>query len=78
MKKILLIIIFSLGIFSVFAQTKLISGKVTSSEDESTIPGVSVSIKGSTTGTVTDSEGRFTLEVPNESEILTFSFVGHN
>lgn len=75
MKKLLLLLIaLSFGILSVFAQTRKISGKVT---DESgvPIPGVSVTVKGSTTGTVTNPDGEFSLTVP-ENELLAFSFIG--
>ena len=75
MKKLLLLLIaLSFGILSVFAQTRKISGKVT---DESgvPIPGVSVTVKGSTTGTVTNPDGEFSLTVP-ENEVLVFSFIG--
>ena len=40
------------------------------------LPGVSVVVKGTTTGTVTDLDGKFTLFIPEDSEILVFSFVG--
>ena len=53
-----------------------ISGKVTSEEGEP-LPGVSVLVKGTTIGTVTDVDGNYRLEVPDESEILVFSFVGY-
>ncbi|MEN8116849.1 MAG: SusC/RagA family TonB-linked outer membrane protein [Bacteroidota bacterium] len=76
MKKLLLFIVaFCFGVSSVFAQTKQISGKVTSADDGAPIPGVSVVVKNSTTGTVTDVEGNFNLTVP-ENEVLVFSFVG--
>lgn len=77
MKKIaLLLAIFAIGVQAVLAQTKEISGTVTSAEDGSTIPGVSVSVKGTTLGTITDLDGKFVLNVPERSETLVFSFVG--
>lgn len=57
------------------SQAKTITGKVTSSEDNSALPGVSVIIKGTATGTVTDTEGNYAIEVPNGST-LVFSYVG--
>ena len=76
MKKLLLIIMtLFVGFSSVFAQTKQITGKVTSADDGNPIPGVSVVVKGTTTGTVTNFEGIFTLTVP-DNEVLVFSFVG--
>jgi len=56
-------------------QTRTITGKITSSEDNSELPGVSVLIKGTTTGTVTGIDGEYSLEVP-EGSILVFSYVG--
>lgn len=56
-------------------QDRIISGKVTSPEGES-LPGVSVLIKGSNTGTVTDAEGRYNLTVPSGDAVLVYSFIG--
>jgi len=41
------------------------------------LPGVNVLVKGTTTGTVTDSDGRYSLVVPNENATLVFSFIGY-
>ncbi|MCG6187208.1 SusC/RagA family TonB-linked outer membrane protein [Maribellus maritimus] len=76
MKKLLLIVMaLFMGISSLFAQTKRVTGKVTSAEDNSPIPGVSVSVKGTTIGTITGIEGDYALTVPNDA-VLVFSFVG--
>jgi len=56
-------------------QGKKVSGKVTDSTGGS-LPGVSVVVKGTTTGIVTDVDGKFTLSIPVEAKILVFSFVG--
>jgi TonB-linked SusC/RagA family outer membrane protein len=56
---------------------KSVSGKVTDATDNSGLPGVSVSVKGTTTGTVTDASGAYTLNVPNDNSTLVFSFVGY-
>ncbi|WP_115869323.1 SusC/RagA family TonB-linked outer membrane protein [Marinoscillum furvescens] len=58
------------------AQSK-VSGVVTDGEDGSTLPGVSVVIKGTTTGTVSDLDGRYSLTVPDDESVLVFSFVGY-
>ena len=58
-----------------WAQERTITGKVTSSEDGSTLPGVNVVVKGTTNGTVTDSEGRFSLSAGNGG-VLVLSFIG--
>jgi len=78
MKKISLLLAFLgfIGLQVVFAQTREISGLVTSSEDGSTIPGASIVVKGTTLGTVTDMDGRFTLKVPQSANTLMISFVG--
>ncbi|UZR99309.1 SusC/RagA family TonB-linked outer membrane protein [Chondrinema litorale] len=52
-----------------------VSGTVNDTEDMP-LPGVSVIIKGSSTGTVTDIDGNFRLEVKNEDAVLIFSYVG--
>ncbi|MDW8209820.1 MAG: TonB-dependent receptor [Cytophagales bacterium] len=57
------------------AQTRTISGKVTSAEDGSPLPGVTVQIKGTNTGTQTDAEGKFSINAP-ENATLVFRFVG--
>ena len=75
MRKLLTILMaFCFGITSVFAQTRQISGKVTD-EGGAPIPGVSVIVKGTTTGTVTGTDGNFSLTAP-ENEVLAFSFIG--
>ena len=56
-------------------QKKEISGTVKDSKGLP-LPGVSVVVKGTTTGIVTDADGKFTLSVPAEAKKLTFSFVG--
>lgn len=56
-------------------QTKSISGKVTDSSGSS-LPGVSVVVKGTTTGIITDSNGNYTLTNITGTATLQFSFVG--
>ena len=77
MKKIaLLLAFFAIGLQVLMAQTKEISGKVTSADDGVTLPGVSVSVKGTTLGTITDMDGAYRLKVPQDTKVLVFSFVG--
>ena len=77
MKKIaLLLAFFAIGLQVLMAQTKEISGKVTSADDGGAIPGVSVSVKGTTLGTITDMDGVFRLKVPQDAKSLLFTFVG--
>lgn len=58
-----------------FAQQK-VTGKVTTKEDGSALPGVSVRIKSSGNGTQTDAKGDFSLTV-SKGDVLIFSFVGY-
>lgn len=60
----------------VWAQDRTITGTVTSSEDGSSLPGVNVIVKGTTTGVVTDSDGRYSLSIPSSGATLIFSFIG--
>lgn len=60
-----------------WAQSRSVSGRVTSSDDGSPVPGVNVLEKGTNNGTVTDSDGRFTLQVSGSNAVLVFSFVGY-
>ncbi|RIV19292.1 SusC/RagA family TonB-linked outer membrane protein [Fibrisoma montanum] len=57
------------------AQEVTVSGRVTSSDDGSALPGVSIQIKGTSRGTTTDSEGRYRLSVPANAR-LVFSYIG--
>ena len=77
MKKLTLVMLFLLvGIGMVIAQTRKVTGIVISAEDNEPIIGASVMAKGTTIGTVTDVNGTFSLEIPNATKVLTFSFVG--
>lgn len=79
MRKILqLKIVATLMLFTSMAgaQTRTVSGKVTSAEDGSALPGVNVVLKGTTTGTSTDVDGKFNFAVPDGGGTLSFSFVG--
>ncbi|WP_049781378.1 SusC/RagA family TonB-linked outer membrane protein [Leadbetterella byssophila] len=53
-----------------------VSGRV-SDEKGDPVPGVSVMVKGSTKGTITDAEGNYTLDVADPHAVLVFSFVGY-
>ncbi len=70
---VLVAVMFSLA---AMAQDRTISGKVTSSEDGSGLPGVSVVIKGTSVGTATDANGTYKLNVPANANTLVFSFIG--
>ncbi|WP_316799946.1 TonB-dependent receptor [Pedobacter frigidisoli] len=78
MKKLLLSMIFSFALISfAFAQSKVISGKVTSGTS-GPVPGVSVYVKGlPANGTQTDATGSYKLNVPEDAKTLVFSFIGY-
>ena len=77
MKKILLASILCLvHICVVWAQDRRVTGKVTAAEDGVPLPGVNVVVKGTSLGTVTNTEGVYALNVPSESTTLIFSFIG--
>jgi len=78
MKKILMLFVLA-TVTSVFAfgqQVQLVRGTVTSSEDGLGIPGVMISVPGTTIGTMTDSAGKYTLNVPAGATTLVFTYVG--
>lgn len=60
---------------TVYAQTRQISGRVTDTGSNSPIPGVNVSLQGTTTGSITDVEGNYAIAASTGS-VLVFSFVG--
>ena len=64
-----------LGITQAYAQNRNVTGTVTSKEDGSPIPGVTVTLKGTRTGTQTDKNGQYALTVP-QNAILVFNFIG--
>jgi len=76
MKKYLLTYFALVFALSVSAQDRTVTGKVTSSDDGNPIPGVNVVVKGSTSGTVTDNDGQYSVRVPGSSGVLVFSFIG--
>ena len=76
MKKFLAIsLIMCLGLSSLLAQTVQVSGTVTSADDGLSLPGVTVMVKGTLIGTVTNADGKYSFAVP-ENATLQFSFVG--
>jgi hypothetical protein len=56
-------------------QERLISGRLTSTEDGSALPGINITIKGTDIGTVTDANGYYSIRVPIGAT-LVFSFIG--
>lgn len=75
MNRYLIMVIFLLLAGTLFAQQREIKGRVTDGADKSGMPGVTVMIKGTTTGTATDIDGNYMLKAGNK-DVLVFSFVG--
>jgi Ca-activated chloride channel family protein len=65
-----------LSAITLMAQTRTITGKVTSADDGSGLPGVNVVLKATTTGTVTNSQGTYSITIPSGDGSLVFSFIG--
>jgi TonB-linked SusC/RagA family outer membrane protein len=74
------VFVLSLLLFAGFnllqAQGVQVTGHVTGAEDGTALPGVSVVVRGTTIGAVTDFEGNYSITVPDASATLMFSFVG--
>lgn len=60
-----------------FAQTRTITGRITSPDEPEGLIGVNVLVKGTTTGVVTDLDGNYTLQVPQGATALLFSYIGY-
>jgi len=60
----------------IIAQTRQITGTVKAREDGSPIPGANVTVKGTTIGAITGTDGRYMINVPQNATTLVFSFIG--
>ena len=76
MRRLLPILCLLLLTLQVVAQNRVVTGTVTSTEDGLPIPGVSVKLKGTTAGTQTGPDGRYSISVPSITSVLQFSFIG--
>jgi TonB-linked SusC/RagA family outer membrane protein len=77
MRKILLLGLMLFLVNAVaFAQGRVVTGTVTSVEDGMGVPGATVLVKGTTIGTATDIDGKYSINVPAGSNVLVFTFVG--
>ncbi len=75
MKKFFALIFLLAFFINAYAQEKMVSGLVRSNSDGSTLPGVNVTVSGTTKGTVTDIDGKYSIEVAAD-DVLLFSFIG--
>lgn len=69
-------IVFALGISTMVAQTRTITGKITASSDGTGIPGVSIQVKGTQKGASSNASGTYSLEVSGASPVLSFTSIG--
>ena len=78
MKKLLQsLFILMLVASAALAQDRTVTGTVIAKEDGLPLPGVSVKVKGTTTGTQTGADGKFSIKVTAASPVLQFSFIGY-
>ena len=77
MKKLMLMFLI-LGTFGSLSGQIMIKGRVISAEDKTLMPGVNITIKGATIGTITAADGTFSITATKKEDILVFSFVGFN
>ena len=78
-KRITILYLFLLfSITTIFAQQGITVTGVISDQTGETLPGVSIQVKGTTTGTITDINGKYTLSVPGRDAVLVFSYIGFN
>jgi TonB-linked SusC/RagA family outer membrane protein len=79
MKKLFLLIVLFVFLsgYTLLAQTIVITGTVTSSvQGEGAIPGVTITVKGTTVGTLTDVNGKYSLTAPQNATTLVISYIG--
>jgi hypothetical protein len=67
------ILLFTITTSNLWAQDRTVSGKVTSSEDGSTLPGVTIVLRGTSTGTVTDIDGNYKITLAGDGGTLVYS-----
>ncbi|MDJ1479816.1 SusC/RagA family TonB-linked outer membrane protein [Cytophagaceae bacterium YF14B1] len=78
MKKLLfLCALLLMSVGTLVAQDRTITGKITDEKDGSAIPGVNITVKGTTRGTVTDVNGAYTLSIPSGNQTIVVSFIGY-
>ena len=78
LSKVLFSMVFVLIGIQVLAQDRVITGRVTASDDGSGLPGASIAIKGTSKGTSSDANGNYKITVTSASSVLVFSSVGFN
>lgn len=77
MRRLLLIKLFWVWLLPVAIAQQQVSGTVTDYSTGEALPGVNILLQGTTTGTVTDLSGKYSLSVPSGDAVLVFSFIGY-
>ena len=75
-KLIMLTLLLFMGVSTVFAQNGLVKGTIVDASNGTPLPGATVQVKGTTTGTVTDLDGKYSIQV-NGRATLVFSYIGY-
>ncbi|MBL0740838.1 SusC/RagA family TonB-linked outer membrane protein [Chryseolinea lacunae] len=77
MKKVLLTLyVLAAAVCTAWSQQHTVTGHVTSADDGSALPGVNVILKGTSAGSSTDVDGAYSVVVPDEGGVLSFTFIG--
>jgi len=78
-KKLLFLLaaVFLTGFGAIYGQDRTVSGTVLDDASKETLIGVSVTVKGTTVGTITDVDGKFEITLPEGSSVLVFEFTGY-
>jgi TonB-dependent SusC/RagA subfamily outer membrane receptor len=75
-KRLLLGLLLLFVVFSGFSQNRTLTGRIID-EGNAAMPGVNILVKGTASGTVSDAQGNFSINVPTSDAVLVFSFVGY-
>jgi TonB-dependent starch-binding outer membrane protein SusC len=59
------------------AQQRKVTGKIIDSQTNEPLPGVNILVEGTTIGTTSDADGKYSIDIPQENSVLVFSFVGY-
>ncbi|WP_254411999.1 SusC/RagA family TonB-linked outer membrane protein [Dyadobacter diqingensis] len=78
LRRLFLIALLAGTCVSLACAQNVVTGKVTSREDGTIMPGVNIILKGTQTGTTTNAAGTYSIEVNGTNPVLVFSFVGYN
>ena len=76
LKRYLLLLLFFNSLLNLNAQQITVSGRVVAVDDGTALPGVSIVVNGSTLGTITDLDGKYSISVSSGKDSLQFSYLG--